>query len=155
MQMLAETMAAAFRKGNEACFTCGDKNHLKRDCPKKANKNFQESALAAIEECIWPNIVNLNLILKENLFQETPSRGPPRSPSTKTRGKFSLFPQTLSIRQWQCRQYIPALNDLSLYLQAVPSRIPTRLLGPCPHKPLVFYLANLVWLLKELLFTLE
>ena len=40
MQMLAETMAAAFRKGNEACFTCGDKNHLKRDCPKKANKKL-------------------------------------------------------------------------------------------------------------------
>ena len=33
IQMLAETMAAAFRKGNEACFTCGDKNHLKRELP--------------------------------------------------------------------------------------------------------------------------
>ena len=31
-------MAATFRKGNEGCFTCGDKNHFKRDCPKKANK---------------------------------------------------------------------------------------------------------------------
>ena len=38
MQMLAETMAATFRKENERCFTCGDKYHLKRDCPKKANK---------------------------------------------------------------------------------------------------------------------
>ena len=38
MQMPAETMAASFKKGNEGCFTCGDKNHLKRDCPKKANK---------------------------------------------------------------------------------------------------------------------
>ena len=38
MQMLAETMVAALRKGNEGCFTCGDKKHLKRDCPKKANK---------------------------------------------------------------------------------------------------------------------
>ena len=38
LQMLAETMVAALRKRNEGCFTCGDKNHLKRDGPKKANK---------------------------------------------------------------------------------------------------------------------
>ena len=31
LQMLAETMVAALRKGYEGCFTCGDKNHLKRD----------------------------------------------------------------------------------------------------------------------------
>ena len=39
MQMLAETMVAALRKGNEGCFTRGNKNHLKRDFPKKAKKN--------------------------------------------------------------------------------------------------------------------
>ena len=38
MQMLAETMATTFKKGNEGCLTCGDKNRLKRDCPKKADK---------------------------------------------------------------------------------------------------------------------
>ena len=43
MQMLAETMVAALRKGNEGCFTCGDKNHLKRDCPKKANKKTSKN----------------------------------------------------------------------------------------------------------------
>ena len=37
MKMLAETMIAALGKGNEGCFTCGNKNHLKEDCPKKAN----------------------------------------------------------------------------------------------------------------------
>ena len=37
MQMLAETMVAALREGNEECFTCGNKNHFKRDFPKKAN----------------------------------------------------------------------------------------------------------------------
>ena len=90
-------------------------------------KNLQESALTAIEECIGPKIVNLNLILKENLFQETPNRGhpPSRSPTTKTRGKFYLFPQTLNIN-------IPALNDFFLYPQAVPSRGPTGLFGPLP-----------------------
>ena len=98
-----------FKKGNEGCFTCGDKNHFKRDCLKKANKkNLQKFALAAIEECIGPKTVNLNLILKENLFQEIPNRRPPRSPTTKTRGKFYLFPQTLNIN-------IPALNDFFLY----------------------------------------
>ena len=38
MQMLAETMIAALRKGNEGCFTCGNKNQLKRDYTKKAKK---------------------------------------------------------------------------------------------------------------------
>ena len=43
MQMLAETMVAALRKGNEGCFTSVDKNHLKRDCPKKANKKTSKN----------------------------------------------------------------------------------------------------------------
>ena len=38
MQMIAETVVAALRKGNEGCFTFGNKNHLKRDCSKKAKK---------------------------------------------------------------------------------------------------------------------
>ena len=91
---------------------------------KKLIKNLQKSALAAIEERIGPKIVNLNLTLKGNLFRETPSR----SPSTKTRGKFYLFPQTLNITALD----IPALNDFFLYPQAVPSKIPTRLFGPLP-----------------------
>ena len=127
-QMLAETMVAALRKVNEGCFTCGDKNHLKRTALRKLRKNLQKSALPAVEECIGPKIVNLNLILKENLFQETTGRGPPRSPSTKTRGKFYLFPQTLNITAVD----IPALNDFFLYPQAVPSKIPTGLFGPLP-----------------------
>ena len=36
MQMVAEIIAAALIKGNKGCFTCGNKNHLKRDGPKKA-----------------------------------------------------------------------------------------------------------------------
>ena len=110
--MLAETMVAALRKGHEGCFTCGNKNHLKRDYPTKAKKiklkinlknkieNLQKSALATVEECIGPKIVSLNLKLKESLSWKTPSRDPSRSPSTKTWGKFHLLPETLNV--WQC-----------------------------------------------------
>ena len=38
MQMLAETMAAYFKRGNKRYFTCVGKNHLKKHCPKKKKK---------------------------------------------------------------------------------------------------------------------
>ena len=123
-------MTAVFRKGNKGCFTCGDKNHLKRDCAKKANKKPTKIYPHCHRGMHWAKDVNLNLVFKENLFQKTPSRGAPRSPSTKTRGKFHLFPQILNIRQC-CHRYTSP-NDFFLYPQAVPSRIPTGLFGPLP-----------------------
>ena len=71
--MLAKTMAAAFKKGNEGYFAYGDKTHLKKDCPKKHAKklkliknlkikNFQKSTFAAIRGYIGPKTVNLNMI---------------------------------------------------------------------------------------------
>ena len=91
VQMLAETMVAPLRKGNEGCFTCGDKNHLERDCLKKV-KNLQKSALAAIEECIGPKIVNLNLTLKGNLFRGNSKQGTPQVPFNKNQGQIPSFP---------------------------------------------------------------
>ena len=80
IQMLAETMAAAFKKGNEGYFADGDKTHLKKGCPKKHAKkikinkklklikNFPKSTLTAIKRYLGPKTVNLNMILRENLF---------------------------------------------------------------------------------------
>ena len=138
--MLAETMVAALRKENEGCFTCGVKNHLKRDYPEKANKNLQKSALAAVEECIGPKSVNLNLILKGKLFRETPSRRLPgplqQKPGANT--TFSLKPSTSG----SAAVYIPALNSFTL--KQSPLEYLLDFLAPCPHKPSVFYLADLV-----------
>ena len=88
--MLAEIMVAALRKGNEGCFTCDDKNHLKGTVLRKLTKNLQKSALSAIEECNGPKIVSLNLTLKENLFRNTPSRDPP-GPLQQKPGANSIF----------------------------------------------------------------
>ena len=41
MQMLAEAMAAAFKKGNEGCFVCGGKSHLKKIALKKGTKKLK------------------------------------------------------------------------------------------------------------------
>ena len=91
MQMLPETMATAFKKKNEGCFTCGDKNYLKGDYPKKANKTLQEFALTAIEEYSGSKILNLKLILMENLFQGTPNRETPPGPLQQKPGAKSIF----------------------------------------------------------------
>ena len=105
-------------------------------------KNLQKSALAAVEKCIEPKNVNLNLILKKTYSGKLQGRNttPSRSPSTKTRGKFHLFPQTLNIQQ--CCPDIPALNYFTLKQSSLEYLLD--FLDPCPHKASVFYLADLV-----------
>ena len=113
MQMLAKTRKGnALRKGNERCFTCRDKNHLKRDCPKKAKtkkqtnqKNLQKSALAAIEKMHWAKECKSKFDIEGKPILGNSKQETPRSHSTKTRGKF-LFPQILNIRQY-CQMYQP------------------------------------------------
>ena len=94
---------------------------------RKLMKNLQKSALAAIEKCIGPKSVNLNLILKGNLFWETPSRRPP-GPLQQKPGANSIFSLKPSTSGSTARCTSPKL----LYPQAVPSRIPTGLFGPLP-----------------------
>ena len=104
MQMLAETMAAAFRKGNKGCFTCGDKNHLKRHCPKKANKKLPRLCPCFHRGMHWAKDCKSKFDIERKPIPGTSKQGTPRSPSTKTRGKFYLFPHTHNIRQ-RCRRY--------------------------------------------------
>ena len=77
--MLAKTMAAAFKKGNEGYFAYGDKTHLKKDCPKKhakkikinkkfKNKKFPKIYLRCHKGIHWAKDCQSKYDMRENLF---------------------------------------------------------------------------------------
>ena len=93
-------MAATFRKGNEGCFTCGDKNHLKRDCPKKANKKPPRICPRYCRGMHWAKDCKSKFDIEGKPIPRNSKQGNPQVPFNKNRGKFHLFLQTLNI--WQC-----------------------------------------------------
>ena len=129
MQMLAETMAAAFRMGNEGYFTGGYKSHLKRDYAKKANKKLPRMChrcrrgMHCVKDCKSKFDIEGKPI-PGNSKQGTPPG--PRRQKPGANSIFSLKPSTSG----RAAGNILALNDFFLYPQAVPSRVPTGLYGP-------------------------
>ena len=92
-------MATTFKKGNEGCFTCGDKNHLKRDCPKKANRKPPRIRPCCHRGMHWAKDCKFKFDIEGKPIPGISKHGTPRSPTTKIRGKFYLFPQTLNVQQ--------------------------------------------------------
>ena len=145
--MVAKTMVATFRKGNEGCVKCGDKNHLKRDFPKKAKKKRKEKKknhntskslppchreMHCAKECKSKFDIEGKPI-PENSKQETP-----QVPFNKKQGQIPSFPSN---------PQHPAvlLNDFLLCPQAIPSRIPTRLFGSLPSQTFGLLLGRSSW----------
>ena len=128
--MLAETVVAALRKGNERCFTCGDKNHLKRDCPKKANNKPPKICPRCRREKHWAKECKSKFDIEGKPIPGNSKQETTQVPFNKNQGKFHLFPQPLNLRQC-CSQYT---SPKLLYPPAVPSRIPTGLFGPLPPR---------------------
>ena len=147
MQMLTETMVAALRKGNVGCFTCGNKNHLKKGTAlRKLIKKPPKICPCCRRGMHWAKECKSKFDIEGKPIPGNSKQGTP-CPATqvsfnKKQGAhsvISLKPSTSGSAAID----IPALNDFLLYPQAVPSRIPTRLFGPLPPQPLVFYLADL------------
>ena len=131
MQMLAETMAAYFKRGNKRCFTCGGKNHLKKHCPKKANKKPSKICPRCSRKMHWAKDCKSKFDIKEKPIPRNSKQGtPPGSLQQKpgTNSIFSLKPSTSG----SAAVDIPALNDFLLYPWTVPPKIPTGLFGPLP-----------------------
>ena len=92
MQMLAETMAAALRKGNEGCFTCGDKNNLKRDCPKKVNKKPPKTCPHCCRGMHWAKDCKSKFDIEGKPIPENSKQGTPQVPFNKNQGQIPSFP---------------------------------------------------------------
>ena len=92
MQMLAKTMATAFRKGNEGYFTCGDKNHLKRDCPKKANKKTTKICPRCCRGMHWAKDCKFKFDIDGKPIPGNSKQGTPLVPYNKNQGQILSFP---------------------------------------------------------------
>ena len=100
MQMLAKTMATAFKKGNEGCFSCGDKKHLKGDCRKKANKKPPRICPHCSRGMHWANDCKFKYDIDGKPIPGNSKQGTLQVPYNKNQGQSLSFPQTLNI--WQC-----------------------------------------------------
>ena len=147
MQMLAETMVAALRKGNEGCFTCGDKNHLKRDCLKKVNKKPPKICPHCHRGMHWAKDCKSKFDIEGKPILGKLQAGDPPGPLQQKPGANSIF----SLKPSTARRAavdIPALNAFLLYPQAVPSRILTELFGSLPPQTFGLLLGRSSWTSK-------
>ena len=92
MQMLAKTMATAFRKGNKEYFTCGDKNHLKRDFPKKANKKPTKICPRCCRGMHWAKDCKFKFDIDGKPSPGNSKQGTPQVPYNKNQGQILSFP---------------------------------------------------------------
>ena len=92
MQMLAKTMATAFKKGNEGCFTCEDKNHLKGDCPKKANKKPPRIRPHCHRGMHWAKDCKFKFDIDGKPIPGNSKQGTPQVPYNKNQGQILSFP---------------------------------------------------------------
>ena len=93
--MLAETVVAALRKGNERCFTCGDKHHFKRDCPKKAKKKKKPPKvypLCCRREMHWAKECKSKFDIEGKPIPENSKQETPQVPFNKNQGQIPSFP---------------------------------------------------------------
>ena len=100
--MLAKTMAAIFKKGNEGCFTCGDKNHLKRDCPKKASKKPPRICPRCCRGMHWAKDYKSKFDIEGkpipgNSKQGTPQTGDPPGPLQQKPEEILSFPSNPAV----------------------------------------------------------
>jgi hypothetical protein len=98
MQMLAETMASAFKKENERCFACGDKTHLKKDCPKKHTQKIKtvEKPPEICPRCPkgihWARECQSKYDVEGKPILGNSKLGTPQVPINKNQGQTSSFP---------------------------------------------------------------
>ena len=96
IQMLVETMAADFKKENKRCFTCRNKNHLKRDCLKKANKKPPKTCPRCHKKIHWAKDYKSKFDIDEKPIPKTPNRRraplPPHVPYNKNQRQILSFP---------------------------------------------------------------
>ena len=88
--MLVETMAATFKKRNKGYFNCGDENHLKWDCPKKANK-IPKICPCCRRGMHWAKSCKFKFDIDGKPILGNSKQGTPQVPYNKNQGQILSF----------------------------------------------------------------
>ena len=104
MQILAETMATTFKKENEGCFICGDKNHFKSDWPKKTNKKPPIIRPCCHRGMHWAKDCKFKFDTEGKPIPGNPKQGTPQVPYNKNQGQTLSFPSNP-----QCPAVLPLI----------------------------------------------
>ena len=89
MQMLAQTVVAALRKESEGC---GDKHHLKTDCPKKANRKPPKICPCCRREMHWAKECRSKFDIAGKPIPGNSKQETPQVPFNKNQGQIPPFP---------------------------------------------------------------
>ena len=122
--------------------------------PKKTNKKPTKICPHCHREMHWAKDCTSKLDLERKPIPGNSKQGTPQVPFNKNQGQILSFASNPQHPAMLPSIYQPQMIFSFTLKQSLLKYLPD-FLDPCPHKPLVFYLASLVWLLKELLFTLE
>ena len=92
MQIQAESMLQTFKKRSEGCFTCGDKNPLKRACPKKANKKPPKICPCCHRGMHWAKDSKFKFDIEGKPIPRNSKEGTSQVPYNKKEGQILSFP---------------------------------------------------------------
>ena len=127
---------------------------FKKGLPKKANKKLPKICPCFHRGKHWVKDRKFKFDIEGKPIPRNSKEGTSQVPYNKKEGQILSSPSNPQRPAVLPLIYQPSMVFSFTHKQSLLEYL-LEFLGPCPHKPSGFYRADLIWLLKELLFIVE